>query len=218
MVGPKDIQNRPLPGQFQRPATTQAPSTGKKSPAGQAHDAARVAQGAGFVRQGVQKKKAGDASDPLSGQLVLPESELDLDAQSMAALKSCLERTEGMAAQLGGLQGNDSNDAPQGLCESLVGFTPDNQLRLEALEDCVEGLSLLEQRRLPLGLKGQVGKEVEDRRRARLVSGAKVALQQGYCLGDEVVAHEIRTALGGGGEGTERGPADSPVRLGQRRL
>ena len=101
MVGPKDIQNRPLPGQFQRPATTQAPSTGKKSPAGQAHDAARVAQGAGFVRQGVQRKKAGDASDPLSGQLVLPESELDLDAQSMAALKSCLERTEGMAAQLG---------------------------------------------------------------------------------------------------------------------
>ena len=78
-------------------------------------------------------KKAGDASDPLSGQLVLPESELDLDAQSMAALKSCLERTEGMAAQLGGLQGNDTSEGPQGLCESLVGFTPDNQLRLEAL-------------------------------------------------------------------------------------
>ena len=65
------------------------------------------------------KKKAGDASDPLSGQLVLPESELDLDAQSMAALKSCLERTEGMAAQLGGLQGNDTSEGPQGLCESL---------------------------------------------------------------------------------------------------
>lgn len=133
MVGPKDIQNRPLPGQFQRPTTTQTPSTGKKSPAGQAHDAARVAQGAGFVRQGVQKKRAGDASDPLSGQLVLPESELDLDAQSMAALKSCLERTEGMAAQLGGLQGSNSSDGPQSLCESLVGFTPDNQIRLEAL-------------------------------------------------------------------------------------
>ena len=142
MVGPKDIQNRPLPGQFQRPATTQTPSTGKKSPAGQAHDAARVAQGAGFVRQGVQKKKAGDASDPLSGQLVLPESELDLDAQSMAALKSCLERTEGMAAQLGGLQGNDSSDGPQSLCESLVGFTPDNQLRLEALSQREESRHL----------------------------------------------------------------------------
>ena len=51
----------------------------------------------------------------------------------MAALKSCLERTEGMAAQLGGLQGNDTSEGPQGLCESLVGFTPDNQLRLEAL-------------------------------------------------------------------------------------
>ena len=34
-----------------------------------------------------------------------------------------LERTEGMAAQLGGLQGNDTSDGPQGLCESLVGFT-----------------------------------------------------------------------------------------------
>ena len=38
-----------------------------------------------------------------------------------------------MAAQLGGLQGNDTSEGPQGLCESLVGFTPDNQLRLEAL-------------------------------------------------------------------------------------
>ena len=57
MVGPKDIQNRPLPGQFQRPTTTQTPTPGKKSPAGQAHDAARVAQGAGFVRQEPNARK-----------------------------------------------------------------------------------------------------------------------------------------------------------------
>ena len=76
----------------------------------------------------VRASKRAETQDPLSGQLVLPESQLDLDAQSMAALKSCLERTEGMAAQLGGLQGSNSSDGPQSLCESLVGFTPDNQI------------------------------------------------------------------------------------------
>ena len=133
MVGPKDIQNRPLPTQFQRTPSTPTPGQAKKSPAGQAQDAARVAQGAGFVRPGAQRKRNADASDPLSGQLVLPESELDLDAQSMAALKSCLERAEGMVAKLGGLDASGESQGPESLCEALVAYTPDTEMRLQAL-------------------------------------------------------------------------------------
>ena len=135
MVGPKDIQNRPLPSQLQRTPSTQTPAQAKKSPAGQAQDAARVAQGAGFVRPGAQRKRSADASDPLSGQLVLPESELDLDSQSMAALKSCLERAEGMAAKLGGPDGSSDSRGAESLCEALVTFTPDTELRLKALSE-----------------------------------------------------------------------------------
>ena len=51
----------------------------------------------------------------------------------MAALKSCLERTEGMASKLGGPAGGASSNGPEELCESLLGFTPDTQLRLEGL-------------------------------------------------------------------------------------
>lgn len=137
MVGPKDIQNRPLPAQFQQSPTNQTPTTAKpqKSAAGQAQDAARVAQGAGFVRHGAQRKRNADASDPLSGQLVLPESELDLDGQSMAALKSCLERAEGMASKLGGLPAAPERQGAEALCEALAGFTPDTELRFQALSE-----------------------------------------------------------------------------------
>jgi len=135
MVGPKDIQNRPLPTQFQRNTSSAGPAQAKKSPAGQAQDAARVAQGAGFVRQGALGKRKADASDPLNGQLVLPDSELDLDAQSLAALKSCLERTEGMAAMLGGSDGSANSEGAAPLCEALVAFTPETEVRLQTLSE-----------------------------------------------------------------------------------
>ena len=138
MVGPKDIQNRPLPAQFQRSPATPNPTQSKKSPAGQAQDAARVAQGAGFVRQGAHGKRKADASDPLSGQLVLPDSELDLDSQSLAALKSCLERTEGMAAKLGGSAGSSESEGAASLCDALVAFTPETELRLQSLSERAE--------------------------------------------------------------------------------
>ena len=137
MVGPKDIQNRPLPTQFQRSPASPNPTQSKKSPARQAHDAARVAQGAGFVRQGAHGKRKADASDPLSGQLVLPDSELELDTQSLAALKSCLERTEGMAAKLGGAGTSDTGGAAS-LCDALVAFTPETEVRLQSLSERAE--------------------------------------------------------------------------------
>ena len=137
MAGPKDIQNRPLPSQFQQRPT--APARQKPGPtktaAGQAQDAARVAQGAGFVRPGASKRKSADASDPMSGQLVLPESELDLDAQSLESLKSCLERTEALAGKLSGLDSTQDSDGPNALCEALMTFSPERELQLKQVAE-----------------------------------------------------------------------------------
>lgn len=137
MAGPKDIQNRPLPSQFQqRPTTSTPPQTGKaKTAAGQAQDAARVVQGAGFVRPGASKRKSADASDPLSGQLVLPDSELDLDAQSLESLKSSLARTEEMAGKLMGIEQAPGESSPSAFCEALLTFSPEKELYLREIAE-----------------------------------------------------------------------------------